>query len=464
MRANTCWMVATAALLVLAVLIGPAAGAATGPVVEWESWIGGTGHDVVFDIQETSDGGYLLAGNTTPVNGNGEAYLVKLDANGTKTWEKTYGGPGEDVFMDVAAIKDGFVLVGTTTAKANGLDRLMLLRVDMNGSVLFETNTSGRGIARGLGVMEATDGSFVATGLSAVNPSSPSDIYLVRVGPTGKVAWEKYYGGQGEDRAFKIVGASDGGFVVAGAMTPDSQSGTDAYLLKVDRDGNRAWEKHYGTGDRNEAVFDLVRVADGGFVMVGRSSSGSGWWGTLDTSDVYVLRVDRDGVRQWEKTYGGPGFDRAWDAEELQDGYLLFGSKTASDGSEDFLLMKLSGAGAVTWEQNLSAGAGHDRGFALRTTPDGGWVAAGSSESKGSGGRDIWVMKYSFADTAPSGTGTVVSNGTVTVLPATPEQTSGVPATSGTGTPTTTTKAPLGIAATLGALGAALGLVAVRRR
>lgn len=456
-------MVTTVALLVLAVLIGTTAGAATEPVVEWESWIGGTGHDVVFDIQETGDGGYLLAGNTTPVNGNGEAYLVKLDANGTKVWEKTYGGPGEDVFLDVAATEDGFVLVGTTTAKATGLDRLMLLRVDMNGGVLFETNTSGRGIARGLGVTEAPDGSFVATGLSAVNPSSPSDIYLVRVGSMGMIAWEKYYGGQGEDRAFKVVGASDGGFVIAGAMTPDGQSGTDAYLLKVDRDGNRAWEKHYGTGDRSEAVFDLVRVADGGYVMVGRSSSGSGWWGTPETSEVYVLRVDRDGVRQWEKTYGGPGFDRAWDAEELQDGYLLFGSKTASDGSEDFLLMQLSGTGAVTWEQNLSAGAGHDRGFALRMTPDGGWVAAGSSESKGSGGRDIWVMKYAFTETAPSGTGTATPNVTVTVLPESPEQTSSVPTTAGTATPAPTTKAPLGLEAVLGALGAA-GLFAARRR
>ncbi len=464
MRSNSCRIIATTALLVLAVLIGPAAGGVVGPIVEWESWIGGTGHDVVFDIQETGDGGYLLAGNTTPVNGNGEAYLVKLDANGTKTWEKTYGGPGEDVFLDVAATKDGFVLVGTTTSRTNGLDRLMLVQVDMNGSVLFETNTSGRGLARGLGVTEALDGSFVAVGLSAVNPSSPSDIYLVRVGPTGTVLWEKYYGGQGEDRAFKVVGASDGGFVIAGAMTPESRSGTDAYLLKVDRDGNRAWEKHYGSGDRNEAVFDLVRVADGGYVMVGRSSSGPGWLGTPETSDVYVLRVDRDGVRQWEKTYGGPGFDRAWDAEELQNGYLLFGSKTASDGSEDFLLMQLSGTGAVTWEQNLSAGAGHDRGFALRMTPDGGWVAAGSSESKGAGGRDIWVMKYALAETMPSGTGTVVANETSTLSPSPSETTPVVPATTGSATPAPTTRAPLGLAATICALGAGCALVAVRRR
>jgi len=197
MRSKTCWKLSTAALLVLSVLAGAIAGAAAEPVVEWESWLGGTGHDVVLDIQETPDGGYLLAGNMTPMNGTGDAYLVRIDANGTRTWEKTYGGPGEDVFLDIAPVKDGYVLVGTTAAKGTGTDRLMLIRIDANGTVLFETNTSGRGTARGLAVVEGRDGSFTAVGLSARDASSPNDIYLVRFDATGRVVWEKYYGGQG---------------------------------------------------------------------------------------------------------------------------------------------------------------------------------------------------------------------------------------------------------------------------
>ncbi|HOT94798.1 MAG TPA: hypothetical protein PK089_06385 [Methanoregulaceae archaeon] len=462
MRSKTCWKLSTAALLVLSVLAGAIAGAAAEPVVEWESWLGGTGHDVVLDIQETPDGGYLLAGNMTPMNGTGDAYLVRIDANGTRTWEKTYGGPGEDVFLDIAPVKDGYVLVGTTAAKGTGTDRLMLIRIDANGTVLFETNTSGRGTARGLAVVEGRDGSFTAVGLSARDASSPNDIYLVRFDATGRVVWEKYYGGQGEDRAFKIVEASDGGFAIAGAMTPDGQTMTDAYLLKVDRDGNRAWEKRYGTGDRNEAAIDLVRTADGGYVMVGRSFSGSGWWEKPETSDVYVLRVDRDGVRQWEKTYGGTGFDRAWDIEVLPDGFLVFGSRTMDDGSEDFLITRLSGTGTVYWEQNLSAGPGNDRGFAMRTTSDGGWIVAGSSDSKGAGGRDIWVVKYALAGPAPSGTGTAPSNVTPTPSESSPGQTAQT-AIPGTATPAPTTRAPLGLAGVLVGLGAA-GLIASRRR
>lgn len=470
MKQNNCWMVTAAALLVLAALIGTAAGAATEPVIEWESWIGGTGHEIIHDIYESGDGGYLLAGNTTPLNGTGDAYLIKIDGNGTKVWEKTFGGAGEDVFMGVEPVTGGFILVGNTAAGTNGADRLMIVKVDLNGTKVFETNASGRGIARGLGVIGAPDGSVIAVGRSATSASAANDIYLVKVDATGKRLWEKYYGGQGEDRGYAITQAADGGFVVAGAMTQDGKTMADAYLLKIDKDGTKAWEKFYVTGDRQEVGFDLTRMADNGFLVVGRSFTGPNWWGIPESSDIYVLRTDRDGVKQWETTFGGAGFDRAWDSEELPDGYAIFGSKTMADGTEDFLLMKLTKTGMVAWEQTLSAGTGHDRGYAMQSTPDGGWILAGSSDSKGAGGRDIWVMKlapegtWSETTTTVSATANATANTTAALLPMTPPPTvSGGTTTNATTAAPTTTKAPLCLAGAFAALGGA-ALLAARRR
>ena len=470
MTKNYYCMATAAALLVLAALIGTVAGAATSPVVEWESWLGSTGHESIHDIYESGDGGYLLAGNSTSANGTGDAYLIKIDGNGTKVWEKTYGGSGEDVFMGVEPANNGFVMVGTTATGANAPDRLLLVKVDLNGTKVFETNASGRGIARGLGVLEVSDGSFIAVGLSAASATAPNDIYLAKFSATGAKTWEKYFGGQGEDRAFAIVEAADGGYVVTGAMTRDGQTTADAYLLKIDKDGAKAWEKFYGVGDRQEVGFDLTRMADGGFLVVGRSFTGPNWWGIPESSEIYVLRTDRDGVKQWEQTYGGAGFDRAWDAEELSDGYAIFGSKTMTDGTEDFLLMKLTKAGMVTWEQTLTAGAGHDRGYAMQETPDGGWIVAGSSDSKGAGGRDIWVVKlapeeaWTEATTTSNATATAnaTANATATLLTTTPAPTvSGAP--NATTAAPTTTRAPLGLAAAFAALGGA-ALLAARRR
>ena len=446
MQQNRYWMVSAVALLALAALIGTAAATETAPVVAWESWIGGTGHETVHGIADSGDGGYLLAGNSTPVNGTGDAYLVKIDGNGTRVWEKTYGGAGEDLFMGIVPVEGGFVLVGTAGAVAETPDRLLLVRVDLNGTTVFETNASGRGVARGLGVVETADGSFIAVGLSSPGVPAPNDIYLVGIDAAGRPAWEKYYGGQGEDKAFAIVDAGDGGYAVAGAMTPDGTAEADAFLLKVDRDGTKTWEKRYGTGGRQEVGFDLVATADGGFLMVGRSFTGSDWWGTPESSETYVIRTDSSGVALWEKTFGGNGFDRAWDSAELADGYLLFGSTTMLDGTEDFHLVRLTRDGVVGWEQNLSAGPGHDRGFALHRTQDDGWIAAGSSESKGAGGRDVWVMKLAPGDAGANATATVTVDTTTTATT--------VPAT---------TQAPPGLAAVFAALGGAV-LLALRRR
>lgn len=461
MQQHNFWMVSAVALVALAALIGTVAAIAAAPVVVWESWIGGTDHETVHGIVDSGDGGYLLAGNSTPANGTGDAYLVKIDGNGTRVWEKTYGGAGEDLFMDIVPVEGGFVLVGTTGAVANTPDRLLLVKVDLNGTTVFETNASGRGVARGLGVVETSDGSFIAVGLSAPGASSPNDIYLVRMDAAGTPAWEKYYGGQGEDKAFAIVEAGDGGYAVAGAVTPDGKTAADAFLLKVDRDGTKVWEKRYGTGDRQEVAFDLVATADGGFLMVGRSFTGSEWWGTPESSEIYVIRTDPSGVTLWEKAFGGTGFDRAWDSAELADGYLLFGSMTMADGTEDFHLMKLTRDGMVGWEQNLSAGLGPDRGFAMHRAQDDGWIVAGSSESKGAGGRDIWVMKLAPEAAGPNAATTGTVNATAS-LPTTP-----LPTASGAPTGTTavpaTTQAPLGLASAFAALGGAT-LLALRRR
>jgi hypothetical protein len=461
---HICQLISLTAIVAASIIIG-VAGAATGPVIEWESWIGAAGHESVHDIYESGDGGYLLAGNTTQVNGTGDAYLIKIDGNGTKVWEKTYGGAGTDVFMGVEPVQDGFVMVGTTEIVRDGAAQLLLVRVDRNGTKVFEANASGRGIARGFSVIGLSDGSSIAVGLSGTKVGAQTDLYLVKFDAKGTRVWEKYYGGQGEDRAFSIVEAADGGFVVAGAMTPDGMTMSDAYLLKIDRDGNRAWEKYYGAGDRHEIGFDVTRMADGGFLVVGRSYTGSSLWGIPETSQVYVLRTDKDGVKQWEQTFGGSGFDRAWDSEELPDGYMVFGSKTMADGTEDFLLVKLTKAGMVASEQTLTAGTGHDRGYAMQETPDGGWILAGSSESKGAGGRDIWVVKIAPEGTKPVGTSTANTTANVTV-PAT--QLATMTAASGQTTHTTTvvptaTKSPVGLAVALVALAVA-ALFVVRRR
>ncbi|NLX49218.1 MAG: hypothetical protein GXY82_04975 [Methanospirillum sp.] len=179
-----------------------------------------------------------------------------------------------------------------------------------------------------------------------------------------------------------------------------------------------------------------------------------------------MLRVDKDGVKQWEKTYGGPGFDWAWDGEEVADGYVLFGSKTVADGIENFELMKIGRDGVKIWETNLTAWSGHDRGYASQPTSDGGWILVEETDSKGAGALDIMVTKVSAEGVAVNATSAATvnatANATATLLPTTPTPTAtGTSAT--TAEAPTTTRAPVGLPAVFAALGG-IGLLAARRR
>lgn len=247
---------------------------------------------------------------------------------------------------------------------------------------------------------------------------------------------------------------------MAGAATRSGATDGDAYLLKIDAEGNRAWEKFYGSDDRHQVGYDIDRTSDGGFLVVGRSFIGAGFGdgSQPQSSDIYVLRVDKDGVKQWEKTYGGPGFDWAWDGEEVADGYVLFGSKTVVDGTEDFELVRLGRDGVMIWEMNLTAGSGHDRGFASQPTSDGGWILVGETDSKGAGALDIMVTKVSAEGVIANATSAATVNTTATLLPATPNGTSATTAAA-----PSTTRGSIGLPAVLAAL-AGVGLLAARRR
>jgi len=198
-----------------------------------------------------------------PANGTEDAFLVKIDVNGTQLWQKTFGGAGNDDFTAIDKAAGGFILTGYTATGPNATSRLLLMKVDMNGTKVFEANFSGRGEALGLDALETPDGSFIAVGLSAADSRSPKDIYLVKVDRAGNRLWEKCYGGNGEDRGFAIVGAADGGYVVAGAMIRPGATTGDAYLLKIDAEGDCAWEKFTGatTETRSDSTSTAPRTA-----------------------------------------------------------------------------------------------------------------------------------------------------------------------------------------------------------
>ena len=316
----------------------------------------------------TSDGGYALAGYTcTLYYGLGgyfgeptDLWLVKTDASGNLEWNSTYGGAdGEECYSLVATSDGGYALAGYTR-------------------------------------------SFGAGG---------SDFWLVKTDSAGNVEWNQTYGGTWYEEAASLVETSDGGYALAGITDEFGASSIDFWLVKTDSAGNVEWNQTYG-GEKWEFASSLVETSDGGYAMIGTTTS----FGVDDSVDCWLVKTNATGDMEWHQTYGSPLYDVPRSVVETSDGgYALAGtwgklnSYWPSEPEKDvhtaaFCLIKTDGFGNVEWNMTYGGGA-IDEAYSLVETSDGGYAIAGVTTSFGTNvTEDFWLVKTDENGVAPEAT------------------------------------------------------------
>lgn len=180
---------------------------------------------------------------------------------------------------------------------------------------------------------------------------------------------------------------SDGGFIVVGMTSSFGAGGWDAYIVKLDANGNKLWEKTFG-GTNDDLVGRVVRTHDGGYILVGWTKSfGAGG------SDMYIVKLDQDGSKQWERTYGRDRDDQAWSVQQTNEGGYIVAGWTKSFGtSMDAYVLKLDASGNKVWEKTFG-GNKDDLAYSVEQTKDGGYVFAGWTQSFGVGQTDVYIIR-----------------------------------------------------------------------
>ncbi len=299
----------------------------------WMKTYGGPGEDGSRDVLQTPDSGFVIAGYTNSFSpGNYDLYLIKTDANGDTVWTKTYGDSRHDEvgFSVRAAADSGYFVAGDIGLVGTDDSEVYLLRVAENGDYMWsKTYSSGlRSSARELAIVR--DGGCIIAG-STFNPYA--DVYLIRTNSNGDTLWTRNYGGAGGDYGASVIAVGGGSyFMVAGQSETVLVPGYDAYLLKVNSDGDSLWSRMYG-GGAHESAGSVRAMTDGGYLLTGSTESyGAG------LSDFYVIRTDVDGDTLWTATYGGSGND--WGQEGLQtaDGSYIMAGVTGSFGQPNLNL------------------------------------------------------------------------------------------------------------------------------
>ena len=296
-------------------------------------------NDIIRDIKQTSDGGYILAGSAL-IAGDQDAALVKIDAAGNEEWFKTfngvYGNVEDDQAYSVLQTSDGGYIVVGREKSPGSIDNIYILKTDSSGNQEWAKNLEQNGQdSYGDEIVEASDGGYVVAG--SIFNGTDSDAYIMKINSSGDVEWINTYGnsGNGDSESFEsIKNTLDGGYI-AGGRIEISWPGGDSqfYLVKTDVSGNQEWVKTYQSGDTSdqELIYHLNTTNDGGYITVGNTNKGY----------IYLLKVDASGNEVWSKSFGDGSDDyNAYHVEQTSDaGYIIMGDRYS--GEYDMLLIKV---------------------------------------------------------------------------------------------------------------------------
>ena len=333
---------------------------AQAPAIEWQKCLGGTADDFANSIQQTSDGGFIVAGETRSndgdVSGNhgkSDAWVVKLNSLGDILWKKCLGGTGNDYARSIQQISDGgFILTGYTNSNNgdvsgnNGYYDAWVVKLNSSGDILWQKCLGGTYDDYARSIQQTSDTGFILAGYTFSNDGDVSgnhgfsDAWVVKLNSSGDIIWQKCFGGTNEDYAYSIQQTSDSGFIVAGyTFSNDGDvSGYHGYfdywVVKLNSSGDIEWQKCLG-GTNNDYANSIQQTSDGGFIVAGYTESNdgdvSGYHG--GDYDAWVVKLNSSGDILWQKCLGGTIDDRAYSIQQTSDGgFIVAGFTVSNDG------------------------------------------------------------------------------------------------------------------------------------
>jgi hypothetical protein len=398
----------------------------------FQKTIGGPDYDFLSgNMEPTVGGGYYVTGFTWSYGaGFRDWYMMKIDADANVLWTKIYGGSNRDDTYDIKSTDDGgFMIAGTTKTFGQGDGDAYIAKLDSSGALIWN-KVYGTGNFEGFNHIRKTDdGGFVFIGLSLNWSSQNGDILLMKTDSAGNELWTRTFGGPGIEQVSSITDTDDGGYHLVGQTNSYGAGDYDIYLLKLDSAFNLEWTKTFG-GTGIEEGGDITATSDGGYMLTGMTESfGAGG------SDMYWVKLDSTYNVLWSKTYGDIGDDVGGDLTESANGdFLAVGTyDSLGFGKEDIMTLKIAANGNVL-SSHIVGGPEVDEAGPMKPHSNGGFLIFASTASYGAGKEDIYVLKtndegetdcnemdITLTVTSPiTLTGTGGSQGTTTLILTTP--------------------------------------------
>jgi len=300
-----------------------------GGSVVWTKTFGVGEVDRGLSVELTTDGGYAIAGSTWGWGkAKSDVCLIRSDADGNEVWSRTFGGKNSEQSYSLKQTSDGgYIIAGQTASFGAGNYDIYLIKTDIDGEVLWSKTFGGYNRDCAYSVQQSIDGSYIITGETDSFGSGNYTVYLIKTDVKGDEIWSRTYGGKYRGHGRSVVQAIDGGYLIAGSSWRSGSGYSDIYLLKTDGNGKELWTKSFG-GKYNDNGYAVQMTTDGGYVIAGNTRR----FRKTGNSDVYLVKTDGDGNLVWEETFGGEGFDSGYALQQTKDGGYIVSGETNSFG------------------------------------------------------------------------------------------------------------------------------------
>lgn len=313
----------------------------------WEKSFGNTSNDNARIIIKCSDGGFLIGGDSNSPQGgdksqnahldnNGVAttdyWVIKIDSFGNKEWDKRFGGNGYESIMSIIEVSDGGFLLGGESESNNGGDKTentrgqrdgWVIKINSLGNKIWDKTLGGNKSEGITNMLELPDGNYLLSfncfaestgGDITIPPKGGSDIWLVKITNTGFVMWDKRFGSTSDERFPSMVKTNDNHIFIAsetgnapnGDVSTSSIGGRDFWLLKINLNGNKIWDKRFG-GFGDDGTPTITKTYDNRYLLSGATMSNAG--GDISESyksnnDIWIVKIDDEGNKYWNKRIG----------------------------------------------------------------------------------------------------------------------------------------------------------------
>ena len=349
----------------------------------WSRTFGGAGQDGGYSVEQTADGGYIIAGRTLDAFGGDDLWLIKTNSAGYRAWDTSFGWEGADWGNSVQQTAEGgYIITGYTQDDLGGKD-VWLIKTDSAGNRVWDRTFGGSGQDEGNSVQQTADGGYIIAGYTLDNFGG-DDLWLIKTDPDGDLVWERTFGGKGHEQGDSVWQTDDGGYVITG-RTLDNFGGDDLWLIKTDPAGDLVWERTFG-GEGADWGHSVQQTADEGYIITGYTLDDFGG------KDLYLIKTDSFGYSEWERAFGGAGQEEGHSVQQTVDGgYIITGYTLDDFGGDDLWLIKTDSSGYRVWDRTFG-GAGQEVGFSVQQTTDEGYIITGYTLDN-FGGDDLWLIK-----------------------------------------------------------------------